>query len=141
MPVTEALESRRGAPHRIENPTNILVVEPDVFLRHAILQSLKRDGYAITLLASLPEAVNHLRSHATPVDILLASIDAEASAATGFELCHEFIARNRSTKVLIVSNRLTVRKLAEAARWTAMQKPFTGEKLRSKVKFIAAMPV
>jgi DNA-binding response OmpR family regulator len=112
----------------------IVVAEPDVFLRSAIVDSLKRDRYNVLHAGTPKRALKLIRQSPTGVKLLICAY--EFPAADGLEVCSECLAISPGTGILVMARTVIDRKRIEAQQWDALQKPFSATVLRKKVQFL-----
>jgi CheY-like chemotaxis protein len=125
-------------PSRAKLPFTIFVAETDALLQNAMAQSLQTAGYNVVSSADLQQLLALVKKGDKPVDVLVTSVDHEADPAGALNLWYRFLRQTPQTSVLITSDSLATRKMAEAVDWTVLQKPFTGERLRTKVNDVLA---
>jgi DNA-binding response OmpR family regulator len=122
---------------RTRTSFKILVVESDRQMRQSVVKFLRADGYTVQAVAMLANLVSAVGDK-PPADLLIASIDSDGSPAVGLGICRQFLERTPRAKVLIIPDRLIVRKQVESYDWIALQKPFSKDRLLQKVKHLLA---
>lgn len=121
---------------RRSTPVVIVVMEPNVFLRYSIVESLHNRGRTLLHAASLDEVLRVIRKSRTPVDLVLLSVD--FSDPHELEMCREISAQNPAIKLVVMADLLSVQRRARAENWFAIPKPFRTAALRQKVRSVLA---
>ena len=110
----------------------IVVVEPNVFMRFVIVESLQRKGRTLLHATCLEEALMIVRSSHVSVDLAILAVDFVDPHE--LEVCREIAQYSPKTRILVVSDSLPARRLAKAEQWNAVQRPFHPHPLLQKVR-------
>ena len=110
----------------------IVVMEPDVFLRFAIVESLRREGHTLIHAAGLEHTKVILQQSSVPINLVLMSLD--LATPSEIEACREIAALSPATKIMVMSDHLSAQKRAKAEKWGVIPKPFRATTLRQKVR-------
>ncbi|ACB74137.1 ATP-binding protein [Opitutus terrae] len=99
----------------------LLLVEEDELVRKMIAGMLNADGYRVLAVRDTAEALTASRAAERPVQLLIASPDADGQA-----LAHELHARSSALRMLCVGTFDTLRPVGwlEAKRQATIEKPF-----------------
>ena len=112
----------------------LLVVEDESAVRNLVASSLRKEAYQLLLAASAEEALEILKTHGGPIDLLLT--DAIMPGRGGIDLARELVASKPGLPVILMSGyteeTLPVGDLAPAI--TLLQKPFTPRDLRQWIR-------
>lgn len=130
-----------AAPAALGAGERILVVEDADDVRRIADRILGKAGYAVTVAASAAEALDIVIERSTPVDLVLT--DVVMPETTGTELVDLLRATNPQLRVVFMSGYshqlLTEDVLAHPAS-AFIEKPFTAEQLRAKVRDLLDHP-
>jgi len=129
---TEAGRDRATAPARGET---ILLVEDDRAVRELARTLLSREGYRVLEARGGSEALQVASEYRGPIHLLLT--DVVMAGASGSELARDLLAARPGTRVLYMSGYTDNRVFQDAVdnqEMAFLQKPFTGDGLRSKVR-------
>jgi len=133
--VSEAAAEDREAPRKIRGGhETVMLVEDEEGVRKMVRSALERCGYRVLLAASGPEALDLIREHQGPIDLLIT--DMVMPKMSGRELARRFLEERPETPVLYISGYLDTRfdTTAGAAPPAFMQKPFAPFELTGRVR-------
>ena len=124
---------------RSNKEETILVVEDEEVVRQLLCTVIEDAGYVVLCAASPSEAIDRVRSHATPIHLLVT--DVVMPEMHGPELSRVLTAMKPDMKVLFVSgyseNDISDQGVVEP-HLEVLQKPFTQKVLMSKVRAMLA---
>lgn len=113
--------------------TSVLIVEDDFQLRTAVARDLEAQGYAVSVVQSVDEAIECLQS--THIDVLLT--DLRMSGRDGIDLLQQVSTISPHTSSLLMSAFATARDFQAALAHGAVSvlcKPFTPRELRHAIE-------
>lgn len=123
QPYRAAVDSE-GAPTRLRESIEILVVDDEQSLRDSCASLLRNEGFSVTVCGRGDDARRLLRSR--PFDILL--VDLYMSQVGGQELLAEALAAHPGTLAIVMTGNPTVESSVAALRagaWDYLPKPFS----------------
>ena len=115
--------------------SEILVIDDNADIRFLICKILQENGYSVRPAANYQQAVKEINTklpHLAIVDIKLNKGDKD-----GIELLKQFMVKDKSLPVIMISGHANVQVAVEAIRLGAyefVEKPFSSEKLLNYVK-------
>jgi len=113
----------------------ILLVDDDEIVRKFVLQVLQTSGYAVIEASNGPEALRIAKEHTGPINLLLTDI--KMPKMNGRELADRLTPLRPGVKVLYISGHTdsaTVNQMALQRGANFLQKPFTPDRLTTKVR-------
>ena len=110
----------------------ILLVEDDLHVQYFIWKLLKAAGFTVLTAGNGEFALEALRNHLGPIDLLLT--DMEMPRMSGLELARNIKAERPEIKVLMMSGDLSGREEACMNGLPFLQKPFTPTALRDSIE-------
>jgi len=110
----------------------IVILEPDVFLRFSIVESLRREGYTLIHAAGIEHILVIVSQNPVPVDMVLLSL--ESFGPHELETCREIAARSPRTRTVVMSGSPATQQNARALKWPVIPKPIRGAALRQRVR-------
>ena len=112
----------------------ILVVEDEPLILHVVIAALRADGYQVLSAESGPDALALVASSDVRIDLLLT--DAMMPGMQGTELAGQLLAGRPDLPVIVMSGYKPgpVRPIGNGRFIYAMQKPFTPDEVRAKVR-------
>jgi CheY-like chemotaxis protein len=124
-----------SAPHEEPTPETILVVEDDVGVRAVISRTLGRLGYEVLAAEGGEEAIEIIRRHEGPIDLLLTDI--MMPGMNGMEVGTE-VARSRPGIPIFYMSGYADQELVRRGLLDPsthfLQKPFSPQELGSRVR-------
>ena len=118
----------------MEKPLNILSVDDEFRVAHALAFALSHPARKLTLAFSADEALAKVTDHSEPFDVVI--IDHKMPKVSGIELVQRLRAANFDGKIIVLSAHLTHenrRAYAELNVDTMLTKPFDVHELREVV--------
>ncbi|MEZ0224297.1 MAG: response regulator [Alphaproteobacteria bacterium] len=85
------------------NPHCILIIEPELPIRHPVAEYLRGCGYKVLEAVNTDEAMSLLSGSGVAIDVVLADVSSPG-AVDGFGLIQWIQANNFSTKVLLAGS-------------------------------------
>jgi signal transduction histidine kinase/CheY-like chemotaxis protein len=131
---TEAGEGERSIASPLREAATILLVEDDHKVRGLIANSLTRAGYSVLSAAGGEEALDIVRAHPHPIQLLLT--DVVMPGLNGREVSERVLAIRPSTRILFMSGHSDdslLKSGIETSSTHFIQKPFPMEALASKI--------
>jgi len=122
----------------VEKPLNILTVDDEFRVAHALAFALSHPARKLTLAFSADEALAKVTDHSEPFDVVI--IDHKMPKVSGIELVQRLRAANFDGKIIVLSAHLTHenrRAYAELNVDTMLTKPFDVHELREVVDSLA----
>ena len=119
-------------------PLNILSVDDEFRVAHALAFALGNPARELTLAFSADEALAKVSDHSEPFDVVI--IDHKMPKVSGIELVQRLRAANFGGKIIVLSAHLTDenrRAYAELNVDTMLTKPFDVHELREVVDSLA----
>ncbi len=112
--------------------TRILVVDDEILIRKLLQQTLEDEGYAVTTVGSMYEALGEVSRRAFDLIVL----DRVLPDGDGMEACRRIRERNQTPIIMLTSKREVVDRVAglETGADDYMVKPFDIEELVARVK-------
>jgi len=113
----------------------IIVIEDNKTMREGVVESLRREGYAISAYENGPQALKEFQFKPA----VLAIIDLKMEPMNGIQILEKIKEQNPTTEVLMISAYGTVEDAVKAMKLGAIDfltKPFSPEELRIRVKKI-----
>ena len=120
----------------------ILLVDDDEIVRKFVLHVLQASGYAVIEASNGPEALRIANEHTGPINLLLTDI--KMPKMNGRELAERLMPLRPGVKVLYISGHTdsaTVNEMALQRGANFLQKPFTPDRLTTKVRKVLDSPV
>ncbi len=124
-----------GEDDKARNTEMILLVDDDEIVRKFVLQVLQTSGYAVIEASNGPEALRIAKEHTGPINLLLTDI--KMPKMNGRELADRLTPLRPGVKVLYISGHTdsaTVNQMALQRGANFLQKPFTPDRLTTKVR-------
>jgi DNA-binding response OmpR family regulator len=118
----------------VSRPLNILSVDDEFPVAHALSFALSNPARRLTLAFSADEALAKIAAHSEPFDLVI--IDHKMPGISGLELVRQLHAKKFRGKIIILSAHLTEenrRAYAELNVDTILTKPFEVQELREMV--------
>jgi DNA-binding response OmpR family regulator len=122
----------------VAKPLNILSVDDEFRVAHALAFALSSSERKLTLAFSADEALAKVTDHSEPFDVVI--IDHKMPKVSGIELVQRLRAANFDGKIIVLSAHLTYenrRAYAELNVDTMLTKPFDVHELREVVDSLA----
>ena len=122
----------------MEKALNILSVDDEFRVAHALAFALSHPARKLTLAFSADEALAKVTDHSEPFDVVI--IDHKMPKVSGIELVQRLRAANFDGKIIVLSAHLTDenrRAYAELNVDTMLTKPFDVHELREVVDSLA----
>jgi DNA-binding response OmpR family regulator len=122
----------------VAKPLNILSVDDEFCVAHALAFALSHPARKLTLAFSADEALAKVTDHSEPFDVVI--IDHKMPKVSGIELVQRLRAANFGGKIIVLSAHLTYenrRAYAELNVDTMLTKPFDVHDLREVVDSLA----
>jgi DNA-binding response OmpR family regulator len=122
----------------VGKPLNILSVDDEFRVAHALAFALGNPARKLTLAFSADEALAKVSDHSEPFDVVI--IDHKMPKVSGIELVQRLRAANFGGKIIVLSAHLTDenrRAYAELNVDTMLTKPFDVHELREVVDSLA----
>jgi DNA-binding response OmpR family regulator len=122
----------------VGKPLNILSVDDEFRVAHALAFALSSSERKLTLAFSADEALTKVSNHPEPFDVVI--IDHKMPKVSGIELVQRLRAANFDGKIIVLSAHLTYenrRAYAELNVDTMLTKPFDVHDLREVVDSLA----
>jgi DNA-binding response OmpR family regulator len=122
----------------VAKPLNILSVDDEFCVAHALAFALSHPARKLTLAFSADEALAKVTDHSEPFDVVI--IDHKMPKVSGIELVQRLRAANFDGKIIVLSAHLTYenrRAYAELNVDTMLTKPFDVHELREVVDSLA----
>jgi len=122
----------------VEKALNILSVDDEFRVAHALAFALSHPARKLTLAFSADEALAKVTDHSEPFDVVI--IDHKMPKVSGIELVQRLRAANFDGKIIVLSAHLTHenrRAYAELNVDTMLTKPFDVHELREVVDSLA----
>ena len=116
----------------------ILLVEDELHVHYFIWKLLKADGFTVLTAGDGEAALEKLRKHPNPVDLVVT--DMGLPRLNGFELYRQILVERPGTKVILMSGDLAVREQCEMAGLPFFQKPFLDDALQQVVRAVIGSP-
>ena len=127
---------------KAKNTEMILLVDDDEIVRKFVLHVLQASGYAVIEASNGPEALRIANEHTGPINLLLTDI--KMPKMNGRELAERLMPLRPGVKVLYISGHTdsaTVNEMALQRGANFLQKPFTPDRLTTKVRKVLDSPV
>jgi DNA-binding response OmpR family regulator len=121
-------------PEPANNGVLIVLAEPDVILRVAVADCLTREGWPVVHTGNPVRALQLALKERHATVILISSLSFSADRA--LELCRRYSAARPNTPILVMVDSLVDRKRVEPYSWHVLQKPFSSDVLRKKVRLL-----
>jgi DNA-binding response OmpR family regulator len=118
----------------VEKPLNILSVDDEFRVAHALAFALSNPARRLTLAFSADEALAKVTAHSEPFDVVI--IDHKMPKMSGIDLVRRLRAVNFGGKIVVLSAHLTDenrRAYAELQVDTMLTKPFDVHELRKVI--------
>ncbi len=131
-----------GEQDKAKNTEMILLVDDDEIVRKFVLHVLQASGYAVIEACNGPEALRIANEHTGPINLLLTDI--KMPKMNGRELAERLMPLRPGVKVLYISGHTdsaTVNEMALQRGANFLQKPFTPDRLTTKVRKVLDSPV
>jgi len=131
-----------GEQDRAKNTEMILLVDEEEIVREFVLHGLQASGYAVIEASNGPEALRIANEHTGPINLLLTDI--KMPKMNGRELAERLMPLRPGVKVLYISGHTdsaTVNEMALQRGANFLQKPFTPDRLTTKVRKVLDSPV
>ena len=131
-----------GEQDKAKNTEMILLVDDDEIVRKCVLHVLQASGYAVIEASNGPEALRIANEHTGPINLLLTDI--KMPKMNGRELAERLMPLRPGVKVLYISGHTdsaTVNEMALQRGANFLQKPFTPDRLTTKVRKVLDSPV
>jgi len=131
-----------GEQDKAKNTEMILLVDDDEIVRKFVLHVLQASGYAVIEASNGPEALRIANEHTGPINLLLTDI--KMPKMNGRELAERLMPLRPGVKVLYISGHTdsaTVNEMALQRGANFLQKPFTPDRLTTKVRKVLDSPV
>jgi len=126
---------------KAKNTEMILLVDDEEIVRKFVLQVLQGNGYAVLEASSGAEALRIAQEHPGPINLLLTDI--RMPKMNGGELAERLMPIRPGVKVLYISgytDSATVNQMALQRGANFLQKPFTPDRLVTKVRKVLDSP-
>lgn len=119
---------------------SILIVEPEISVRHSIAEYLRECGYQVVESASTDEAIQFLTNAETSISIVLADVSAPDDV-DGFGLAKWMRQKNLDVQIILAGS---VSKAAEKAgeiceHGPLLAKPYHHQTLLNRIKGLIAL--
>ena len=131
-----------GEQDKAKNTEMILLLDDDEIVRKFVLHVLQASGYAVIEASNGPEALRIANEHTGPINLLLT--DMKMPKMNGRELAERLMPLRPGVKVLYISGHTdsaTVNEMALQRGANFLQKPFTPDRLTTKVRKVLDSPV